>query len=259
MLRHATGCIALIGALLACAPIGRAQEKKSEKPRITAITPLQVVPGATVTLRVRGLKLNGATELRFAGAAGAMTGKVKEAKAADMPTGLEAKDVGDTQVEASVSVPAELPLGPLSFTVVTPQGDTPPAELQVVNGCDLVEEKEPNGGFREAQPIERGKLVRGSIKEDKDVDVFQVEGRAKERLRAHVTAKSQASLADSVLTLYDAHGNVLASNDDADATNRDASLTAELPSDGKYFIGVTDAHDRGGAWHAYALRVEEAK
>ena len=64
------------------------------------------------------------------------------------------------------------------------------------------------------------------------------------------------SLLDAVLTLFDAHGHILATCDDT-ADSHDPQLRAELPADGAYFLALNDAHDRGGAWHNYELTVKE--
>ena len=242
----------LLAAALLTALHVRAEDQKPDTPRITAIAPLDVVRGQETTLRIRGVKLSNATEVRFPGA---LKAEIKEKKAADIPNGLDAKDVGDTQLEVKLTVPADLPAGPLALSAVTPEGTTAPRELRVLDAANCVDEKEPNGSLREAQTIEPGKTVRGTIKEDKDVDVFQFTGKAGQRIAAEIFAARGASLLDSVLTLLDSRGHQLACADDS--LSRDSQLTLTLPADGRYFLIVQDAHDRGGAWHGYELTVKE--
>src|SRR5688572_3799548 len=107
--------------LLLLAPLftgaAQAQEKK-DLPRITAIAPISVTAGAQTTLKIRGVKLDSASELRFP-ALPAVKAELKEKKKADLPTGLEAKDVGDTQCEATFAPPADVPTGPLAVEIVT--------------------------------------------------------------------------------------------------------------------------------------------
>ena len=229
-----------------------AEDKTPDLPRITAIAPFDLVPGKETSLRIRGVKLGNATEVRLPSG---LKAEIKEKKAADIPNGLDAKDVGDTQIEARLTIPADQPVGPLAISVVTPEGTTAPRELRVLDATSCVDEKEPNGGLREAQPIEMGKMLRGSIKEDKDVDVFRFNGKAGQRIVAEVFAARGASLLDSVLTLTNARGHLLASADDSAA--RDSQITLVLPGDGQYFLTVQDAHDRGGVWHCYELTVKE--
>ncbi|MDB6172659.1 MAG: hypothetical protein JWL59_1970 [Chthoniobacteraceae bacterium] len=244
----------LLAALIATP--GFAQEKAPAGPRITAIVPLEVVPGTAVTLRLRGLKLVDTSALEFPDAASRPIVEIKEKKKADLPNGLEAKDAGDTQVEVQLTVPADWQPGTVSFRVITGSESTPVCKLHIVEAAALVEEKEPNGSFREAQPIDFGKIVRGAIKEDKDVDVFKFTGHAKTRIRAGIVAAQHASLLDSTLNLYDAAGHLLATNDDG-AIGRDSLLEFSIPAEGTYFLSVTDASDRGGPWSAYELNLKE--
>ena len=63
---------------------------------------------------------------------------------------------------------------------------------------------------------------------------------------------------DSILTLYDAAGRELASNDDIEASV-DSRLEVTLPRDGPYYVSVIDAHDQGGPAHVYRLVVRLRK
>lgn len=238
----------------ACSPgqLLFAQEKDAP-PAIIAISPIQIVPGKTASLRIRGVKLGEASELKFPGAPVVLVAELKDKKKADLPNGLEAKDVGDTQLDAVFEVPNEMPIGVLALCLVTPGGTTAAREIRVVPAETLVEEKEPNGGFREAQTIELDRSVRATIAQDKDVDVFAFTAQPRATIVAEVVAARCASLLDPVLTLLDERGNVLGSNDDA--VGRDARLAVPVAHGGKYFVVVQDAHDRGGAWHSYALTV----
>jgi len=212
------------------------------------------VPGVNVTLKIRGVKLNEVSEVSFPGTAG-LKAEIKEKKAAEIPNGLDAKDVGDTQVEVSLTVPADLPPGKITLAMNTPEGAAT-ASLLVREAALLVDEKEPNGGFAEAQPIEWGRTIRGSVKEDKDVDVFQFKGQAKQNVLVEVAANCCGSLLDAALTLFDARGQIVASCDDTPGSH-DPLLRVTLPADGTYFLSLYDAHDRGGAWHPYELTLKE--
>jgi len=250
------GLFALILAAFAALPVGLlAQDKKAtDGPRITAIAPLSVAPGGKATLLIRGLKLTDATAFVFPGAP-ALTAEIKTKKAAELPAGAEAKDIGDTQLEAVLTVPAEQPIGTVTFRIDTPGGNTPTRELRIAATAGTLEEKEPNDGFREAQPCELGRTIRGTLKSDKDVDVFGFNGTAKTKVTAEVFAARGGSLLDSVLNAIDPKGHVLATNDDAN--ERDAQLTFEVPAGGRFMIAIQDAGDRGSAWHGYELLVKE--
>lgn len=249
------GWAALVVGSLLFAHTSQAQDKKGDVPRVTAVSPITTSPGANVLLKIRGAKLSNATEVRFPSAP-ALTAVIKQKKAAEVPNGLDAKDVGDTLVEAEVVIPADLAVGLLAFTVITPEGDASGRSVRVRAAALVTEEKEPNNGFAEAQATEFGRIVCGSIKEDKDVDVFRFAGHAKQKITAEVSASCCGSLLDSTLTLFSAEGQILAINDDIAATH-DARVQAELPADGIYFICINDANDRGGAWHSYEFCVKE--
>ena len=51
-------------------------EDKKDGPRVTAIAPVEIVPGVNVSLKIRGLKLKDASEVRFSDSA--VTAEVKE-------------------------------------------------------------------------------------------------------------------------------------------------------------------------------------
>ncbi|MEP6956648.1 MAG: PPC domain-containing protein [Chthoniobacterales bacterium] len=247
---------AAIAVLLATRGAAFTEDKQPEAPRVIAVAPFGVISGEQATLRIRGAKLSNATELRFDDAPAGLSAEIKEKKAAEIPTGLDAQAVGDTQIEVKLNVPADLHVRSVNFRVVTPDGTTAPRELRVLNATDCVEEIEPNGGLREAQPLALGQTLRGTIKEDKDVDTFRILGKAGQRLTADIVAAQGASFLDSLLTLYDGQGHPLASNDDH--TLRDSHLVFQLPADGAYLLTVQDAHDRGSLWHTYLLSITEA-
>ena len=240
--------------LLANSRPASAQEKK-DAPRITAISPIRVTPGTSVTFKIRGVKLDSATELRFPSVAG-LKAEVKEKKKADLPNGLEAKDVGDTQCEATLMLPADLPAGMLAVEVVTPGGTSEPREVSVGAAAALLEEKDPNNEFGEAQKLELAQVITGRVKEERDVDVFSVNLTAGQSVSVEVTAARCSSLLDPLLSIFDANRRLLRSVDDA--ATRDAALTFAPPQTGAYFIVLQDAGDRGGAWHNYELLVKAA-
>jgi len=231
-----------------------ADEPKKEVARITAIEPAALVTGGTAMLKIRGFKLKDATELRFPKAPGVKV-EIKEKKDAAQPNGLENKVVGESQIVAELTLPADLAAGLLEYIVATPAGEVS-GKIPVLTAANTVDEMEPNNGFRETQKLEPGKSVRGSFQGDKDADVYEFSAKAGQKLKVTVTGGSTL-LMDAALTCYDTRGQFLAAADDGDT--RDPALTLTLSADGPVFICVTDAHDKGGEWHSYLLTVEEAK
>jgi hypothetical protein len=243
----------LTAAFSLAAALAFGADDKKDAPRITGLVPLEVSPGAEVSMKFRGLKLDTVTEVRFP-AFPAVKVEVKESKKADLPTGQEAKDVGDTQCEAAAKLPADLPAGVLAVEVVTPTGVLA-REVRVVAAGALAEEKEPNNGFREAQAVSPGKIVRGKIEPEKDVDVFSFTAVKGQRFKIAVWAARSNSMLDPLATVFDEQGRLLRTVDDSEG--RDPEFVFQAPGDGRFLIALQDAGDRGGAWHAYELKIEE--
>jgi Bacterial pre-peptidase C-terminal domain len=239
-------------------PDSLAQKKKkgtkNDEPRVIMAIPLGARPGATTKITMRGLKLDKATAIRFPGSK--TTARIISKGNANVPDKNPDK-VGDTQVVAEVTLPASLPAEPLSFVVVTPAGETKPHTLLVETALPVIAEKEPNDGFRQAQPIQIPQVVDGLIDRPHDVDVFRFEGKAGQRVEFEVLAARHGSALDSILTLYNAEGQELASNDDV-GDSVDSRLEVTLPRDGVFFLSLIDAHDQGGPAHVYRLVARKA-
>jgi hypothetical protein len=172
----------------------------------------------------------------------------------EVPKDADAKKAGDSQMEVEWTFPTETKPGTNWFTVVSTNGVSEPHPLVILLGQDLIEEKEPNGGFKQAQGLEPGKVLVGAVKEAADVDVFRFEGKAGQRVRVEVTAAGLGSALDSLVTLYDSGGHVLVANDDVQG-QADSVLSAKLRMDGVYFVSLIDAQDRGGPTSLYLLKI----
>ncbi len=231
-------------------------ESEGDGPRICVVSPVGIVIGTNTTVSIRGLKLTDATAVVFRTSTGTITAKIKEKKAVDLPTGLVAKDVGDSLVVAQVEVPLNVGATKVMASVVTLSGTTQSFAIQLVEGGLFTAEGGSNNGFLDALPLGFGKKVLGTISPDKDVDVFAITGLAKRKLVAEVRAMQAGSLLDGMLTLYDAKGQVLFTQDDG-VNGRDPILRYTFPADGIYYLALQDANDRGTTWHGYELRIQE--
>ncbi len=230
-----------------------AQNKKPEvknQPSVRMTIPLGASPSVPTKITVRGTKLDTATTIRFPGSRA--TAKTLAKGPAPLSNNKNAAKEGATQVTIEVTLPADTPRGTVSFVVVTPAGETAPHELLVAPKAEVLREKEPNNGFRQAQAIHFPVAIDGTIDPPKDVDVFRFEGRAGQRMRFEVLAARYGSALDSVLTLYDAAGHEIATADDQ-GDNRDSLLEATLPRTGTYYLSLIDARDQGGKAFPYRL------
>jgi hypothetical protein len=218
--------------------------------------PLGIVPGRTTQMTLRGVKLDQATGVYLP--ALRLSAPILKKEKAAVPNGLDANRVGDTQVVISVALPGEMAPGPVGVIIQTDAGTSNLHPLLVDLEGPPHAEKEPNGSFREAQPLTLGSTVEGRIDPPQDVDVYRIEGAAGQHLVAEVFAARHGSALDAVLYLYDTEGKLLLANDDADASG-DARLEFRLPRAGRYFLCIQDAHDQGGTTHPYRLTVANAK
>ncbi len=165
---------------------------------------------------------------------------------------------GDTQIEIELTLPPEMTPAEVTIAAINPAGESPPLRLLVDDGLLRVAEKEPNDGFRQAQPIRLGTVIEGVIQSPQDVDVFAFEGRAGQRVAFTAYASRYGSPLEAMLAVYDAAGHVVRMSDDV-GRGENARLDLTLPRDGRYYMAVVDAHDTGGAHHRYRLRTEEVK
>lgn len=235
-----------------------AQNKKTkqEAPKVVVVVPLAVTPGVKTKLAIRGLKLDEAVEIRCS----APEASVRILKTAKTPVGnnQDPNRLGDTLVEAEITLPKETPAGEVLLQVLTPTAEVPPHRLLVNGDPPPITEKEPNNGFRQAQPIAVPQLLDGMINQPQDVDVFKIEGQQGQKLVFEVLAARLGSPVDASLTLHDASGQIIASADDS-ADSVDPRLEVTLPRTGTYYLSLIDVHDQGGAQYVYRLIVDVKK
>ena len=123
-------------------------------------------------------------------------------------------------------------------------------------------EKEPNNNPDTVQPVTVPVIINGRVDPPGDVDVFRFEGRAGDEIVAEVQARRLGSPLDSVLTLTDATGRLIAANDDHEdkavwfeTHHADSYLRAVLPATGTYFLRLSDTEEHGGPDYGYRLRI----
>lgn len=109
-------------------------------------------------------------------------------------------------------------------------------------------------------------IVNGRVSQPDEEEFFQFKGRAGQQIEAEVMARRLDSPLDSVLTLTDANGKVLAANDDfydesegLITDHADSRILYKLPADGTYFLRLNDSQGNGGPEFAYRLQVSPAE
>jgi hypothetical protein len=123
-------------------------------------------------------------------------------------------------------------------------------------------EAETNNTIKLAQEVTLPIIINGRIDYPDDVDIYQFEGKAKQKIVFEIQARRLDSPLDSVLKLTRKSGRVIAFNDDyqdagagVNTHNADSYLMLRLPLDGGYCIHVGDAAQSGGEEYAYRLRI----
>ena len=244
-------------ALLAClASSSAAQDKPAEKkdlPKIILAAPLVVSPGVIAKVTLRGQKLEQVTEVNFVGLDSPPSIEVKKKEKSAPPNGLSANEVGDSIVELEFTLPADFAPDEVTLRFKAADSESGPYSLLVRKADELASEQEPNESFRKCGTIKPGQTIVGSIHQQRDVDVFQIEAKEGQTLIAETISAGRGSALDPLLSLYDETGQLLAQSDDA-LDHRDAMLKFKLPA-GKVFLTVMDALDRGSGGHPYLLQL----
>jgi len=220
------------------------------------VSPLAVAVGQTAKFDVRGLNLAEASAARLISGDKSLAAMIKTKGATDVPNGFDAKDVGNTRVECELVIATDFPTGAATVTIVTPLGEVQQT-LLICAASELLLEKEPNDGFRQAQPVTLEQTVAGAIGVAKDVDVYEVSASAGQKLEFALTSNRPGLALDPILTIFGSQGQILAQQDD-NATGPDPLINFTMPTPGRYFVVVQDAHDRGGL-HPYILKVRPVK
>lgn len=215
--------------------------------------PLGIPADATSKVTLRGLNLDQASEVKLAEPLEGVVITIKGKGKAEVPKESDPALYGDTKLDLEIKLPSETPES-LSLLAVNAAGVTRPYALALIPKVARIVEKEQNGGFTTAQPIEAGQTVQGVIEKAMDVDVFKIVGKKGETWVFKAEAQSRGSVLDPMITLHDEKTHIVATADDSVAS-RDPEIKVTLPADGVYFLSVMDAHNAGGATHAYLLRV----
>ena len=128
------------------------------------------------------------------------------------------------EIEATLSADYPGPTVPVS--VVTPAGESPPHAV-MVDREPVVAEKEPNNGFAKPSPCRSARPSRASSTPARR-GRFPLRRQGGQQVVLEVFAARYGSPLDSLLTLYDAEGRIVAPNDDFDGTP-DSRIEATLP------------------------------
>jgi hypothetical protein len=112
-----------------------------------------------------------------------------------------------------------------------------------------------NDTIETAEPVRSAPVVVNGTLVGPERDVYRVYGKAGERRVFELEARRCGSAIDPVLRILDGSGKQLARNDDAPGAGLDARLDFTFPSEGNYYVEVTDARFSTQAQNFYRLKM----
>lgn len=199
-------------------------------PALNRIEPPAARQGSEIEITISGTELDEPQELFF-----------EEGRIVVKALAAEKENV----VKATLSIPADCPLGPQRLRLRTAEGLS---ELRMfhVHGSEQAAEQEPNNDSAAAQPVVPGSVVWGTLGNE-DVDVFRLHLPAGGRIAALVEAVAlDQQMLDPHLELVDADGFTIAACDDHVLVAQDAVLAATVDKEGDYFLRIRETTYGGG-------------
>ncbi|MCX6998526.1 MAG: PPC domain-containing protein [Kiritimatiellaeota bacterium] len=255
------------GLLLGAAGAPGQMRAAEKPPHIGYVFPAGGRPGTTVTVKIGGEHVYGAT-------AAVISGKNADVRVLDARDPYEGQEfrkknkkknqsVIDEIVMLQVTLAPDAEPGDRDICLVTPQGASNKLVFQI-GSMPETQEVEPNDQLAKALPLPPlPVLVNGRIMPG-DVDAFKFFARQGQRLVADTAARALLPyIADGVpgwfqalVTLYNARGQVVACADHY-RFNQDPVLFYDVPADGEYTLTIRDSIYRGREDFVYRLRIGE--
>lgn len=166
---------------------------------------------------------------------------------------LEVTYHGD--VTGSFTRQVQIPSGEPWEYMVIPEDDrglSPSGIPFRVSSLENVIEQEPNNEVAAATSAHAPAAFNGLISQEGDIDFFRFAAKRGQVLDIRVYGRQLRSELDSVLTIHNDKGAVLANNDDSGGP--DSYLRFNPPADGEFFVAIRDHLNRGGS--AFHYRIE---
>lgn len=217
-------------------------------PDLLTITPAVARAGSTVEVTIKGKHLDEARSLRFTH---------PEIKAE--PVMLQADDFHpeprSVNGRFAVTIPADLEPGIYEVRSFGYFGlSTARPFVVLASDSDLGTETGDHASAETALPIEIEAGMLGTLDSGK-FDWYRFSAKKGERLLIHCWAERIDSKADVLMALVDAEGRELESSRHHDPFGRDPLIDFTAPSDGDYFLSLSDALYLGSGDHFYYLKV----
>jgi len=231
-------------------------------PTISNVSPRGLTRGTTVELTVEGLNLAKASAIYFSepGIKGRILNVKELPDLPDVRFGsngtVSTVDLGPlparNQVTVELDVPAETPIGPVDFRLLTPLGTTLTSRVIVEPFYGESPDREPNETPEEAFESFLPSILVGAISKPGDVDYFKIHADAGEELVFLNSAPQLGSVLNPVLTITDADGKAIR---EMPITREHPSFSHKFAGAGTYYVRVSDAEQGGSAAHTYRIMV----
>jgi hypothetical protein len=228
------------------------------QPRINSIFPVGAKAGTSVDATALGTDLDEATALLFShpGIKGDLIPPPPEPpvdpKKKDQPKPKK-NAPPPTEAKFKVSVAADVPPGAYDVRVVNKWGVSNPRLFVVGDKAEVIE-KEPNNDTPEAQKVELGTTINGTISNPVDVDYASFAAKAGQRVLVHCAASSIDSKLKPLVEVFAPDGKRLANA--RNYQDADALADVSIPADGEYLVRLTEfAHQAGSVDHFYRLTI----
>lgn len=229
-------------------------------PRVNNVFPCGAKAGTSVEVTITGYDLDEPTGLLFshAGIKGEyLLPKAPEADPKKKDPPPKAPAIPPTgPFKFKVTVDAGVPLGNYDLRVVNKWGVSNPRAF-AVGEFPEVAEKEPNNDVAEAQKVEIGSTVNGTISAGTDVDYTLFTGKKGQRVLISCLASSVDSKVKPMIEVFSVAGRKLALN--RNYRDSDALADITLPEDGDYLVRLFEfTYLAGGADYSYRLTISTA-
>ena len=144
----------------------------------------------------------------------------------------------------------------ITITLTNPDNTTAAASVAVVeDATDEVQVKKPASTYSDAMPITSKSIAITGTLDGDTADVLKFNAKSGETWDFSLLCGRGGSLLDPVLRVRDDHHVTLLLS--AGDKKKDRHLAFHAPSDGVYYIDITDAEARGGAGYDYRLTVHK--
>ncbi len=202
---------------------------------ITSVQPRTANPGHTVLVSIQGTDLN--DTLRLA--------------SNDSSLHWQIEKIEPTQATIALTLPKEVPLGPLNLWLATATGATKRHTL-FVDDLEVVIDNANNHSIATAQMLSTRSTVEG-VCDASASDFYRFKANAGERIAVEVNTQLLRSPMDPVLRLLSEAGQMLVHADD-NAVGPDCRFSHQFAESGDYWLQIHDSRN-SAAGAAYQLRI----